>query len=62
MTAADLIIGLVVAVAVVAAVKYIRNARKKGVKCIGCPEGAACSKKCDGGCSCSIPESFKIEK
>ncbi|MBR5229480.1 MAG: FeoB-associated Cys-rich membrane protein [Firmicutes bacterium] len=62
MTAADIIIGLVVAAAVLAAVKYIRDAKKKGIKCVGCPEGASCAMKGNGGCNCSIPEDFKIEK
>lgn len=29
---------------------YIYRAKKKGVKCIGCPDGPSCSGKC-GGCS-----------
>ena len=29
---------------------YIIRAKKKGVKCIGCPNGAKCSGKC-AGCS-----------
>ena len=62
MTAADLIIGLIVAVAAAAAVKYIRDAKKKGIMCIGCPESGTCARKGKGGCGCSIPEDFKIEK
>lgn len=31
---------------------YIYKAKKKGVKCIGCPNGADCSGNCSG-CSCS---------
>lgn len=31
---------------------YIYRAKKKGVKCIGCPNGASCSGNCSG-CSCS---------
>ena len=62
MTMADLIIGLVVALAVCAAVLYIVRAKKKGVMCIGCPEGATCARKGKGGCGCSIPEGFKVEK
>ena len=27
---------------------YIYKAKKKGVKCIGCPDGATCSGKCSG--------------
>lgn len=31
---------------------YIYKAKKKGIKCIGCPNGASCSGNCSG-CSCS---------
>lgn len=27
---------------------YIYKAKKKGVKCIGCPEGSKCSGHCSG--------------
>lgn len=30
------------------AVWYIYKSRKSGKKCIGCPDGAACSGKCAG--------------
>ena len=46
-----LIIAVVLAI-MGAAVLYIRKAKKKGVKCIGCPDGAACGGKC-AGCSCN---------
>lgn len=47
----DLIIILVIVVAVGAAVRYIRNEKKRGVTCIGCPNAGACAKKNQGGCS-----------
>ena len=28
--------------------RYIYRAKKRGVKCIGCPDGATCSGKCSG--------------
>ena len=31
---------------------YIYKAKKRGVKCIGCPSGATCSGKCPG-CTCN---------
>jgi len=31
---------------------YIWKEKKKGVKCIGCPDGGNCSGNCSG-CSCS---------
>lgn len=30
---------------------YIYKAKKKGIKCIGCPEGANCGGNCSGGCA-----------
>ena len=30
------------------AILYIRKEKKKGVKCIGCPDGAKCSGNCSG--------------
>ena len=45
------IIGLILG----SAILYIHKAKKKGVKCIGCPDSAACSGKCpgcSGHCSC----------
>jgi len=37
------------------AAAYIRKEKKKGVKCIGCPDAATCSghcSGCSGNCSC----------
>jgi LPXTG-motif cell wall-anchored protein len=34
---------------------YIYKAKKKGVKCIGCPQGSKCSGGCPG-CSCGSEE------
>ena len=43
-----------------AATLYIVKAKKKGVKCIGCPAGAKCIGKCSGEactpCSCHTEE------
>ena len=38
-----------------AAALYLYKARKRGVKCIGCPDGAKCSghcSNCTGNCGC----------
>ena len=43
------IVGLIVGLAA----GYIVRAKKKGVKCIGCPDGATCSGNCAGCGSCS---------
>ena len=47
------IIAVVVAILGLAA-WYIRRAKKKGVKCIGCPSGGTCSGKCAGCTQCGI--------
>ena len=46
----DLLIVGIIAMILGAAALYIYKAKKKGVKCIGCPEGAKCS-GCCAGCS-----------
>ena len=52
---ANLIVGAIVLVIIGAAVFYIVKEKKKGVKCFGCPDGAACSGKCNGcNGSCQI--------
>ncbi len=43
--------GLVLAVILTAAITYIVKQRKKGIKCIGCPDAGSCSPK-NGTCSC----------
>lgn len=40
----------VVALAVGLAAYYIHKSKKKGVKCIGCPEGCSCSSGSCMGC------------
>lgn len=57
---ATFIVGMIVLVIVGAAIVYIVKEKKKGVKCIGCPAGAACSTKgcgsCNGGCHAGTEE------
>ena len=49
----DLIL-LVVLIAICgAAAGYVYKAKKRGVKCIGCPDGSKCSGACSGCCGCS---------
>ena len=47
----NFIIIAIVVLIVAFAVAYIVKAKKKGVKCIGCPEGSKCTGKCNN-CSC----------
>lgn len=54
----DWIVLAVIAVIVCAVIWYLHRAKKKGVKCIGCPSGGNCSGNCSG-CSCGCPESRK---
>ena len=48
---ADFIVATVLLAIVGLALWYIIRAKKRGAKCIGCPEGC-CSAKKDGGTSC----------
>ena len=41
---------VIVLVIVAAALTYIVRAKKRGVKCIGCPHGSKCGGACHGGC------------
>ena len=44
----DLILILVLLAILAAAAGYIYKAKKRGVKCIGCPAGAKCGGSCSG--------------
>ena len=52
----DIIVGLIVLIIVGAALLYIRNEKKKGVVCVGCPHAGTCAKKhcgsSDHSCGC----------
>ena len=49
---ANFIAGLIVVVCIGAAVTYIIKAKKKGVKCVGCPYAETCGKGTEN-CSCN---------
>lgn len=52
---ANMIVLVVVGLIIGCAAGYIYKERKKGVKCIGCPDSATCAGNCagcSGGCSC----------
>ncbi len=46
---ADFMIVLILLAVLIPAVVYIVKAKKKGQKCIGCPNGS----KCSGNCHCN---------
>lgn len=50
----NILILAIVAVIIGLASRYIYTEKKRGVKCIGCPEGAACSGHCSG-CAGNCP-------
>ena len=54
MNPTDLIVIAVIALILCAAVFFIIRSKKKGKKCIGCPDSASCSGQCAGcaGCGC----------
>lgn len=45
---ADILVILIILAIVGGAIAYIVKHKKKGVNCIGCPNGANCSHSCDG--------------
>ena len=45
----------IVVLILVSAILYIRKEKKKGIRCIGCPDAATCSGNCpgcSGNCGC----------
>jgi len=52
----NLIVFLIIAAIVGGAGLYIYKAKKRGVKCIGCPSANSCGQQggqgCSGGCAC----------
>jgi len=52
----DLIVSLILVTIIGSAAAYVIHAKKHGVKCIGCPAGAACGSCGQGAstdCSCN---------
>ena len=49
----NLILIVIIAAIIGFAARYIYKERKRGVKCIGCPNGCSCgSGGCSGNCGC----------
>lgn len=45
---ASFLVAIVILGIVVAAIAYIRREKKRGVRCVGCPDGGSCSGHCSG--------------
>ena len=51
----DFIVALILIVIVGSAICYIVKAKKKGAKCIGCPDSCSCAKASGNvGCNCGF--------
>ncbi|MBQ7329439.1 MAG: FeoB-associated Cys-rich membrane protein [Oscillospiraceae bacterium] len=46
----DILIIAVIVVILGSAILFLRRAKKKGIKCVGCPDSSTCSGNC-GNCS-----------
>ena len=51
----DVIVLIIIVMILTVSICYIRKEKKRGVKCIGCPSGGACSKRQQEGevCTCN---------
>ena len=47
----DVIVALILMAIIGGAVTYIIRQKKKGTKCIGCPDSGSCGGHCSGGCN-----------
>ena len=56
--ATDIIIVIVLALILGAALLYMRKEKKRGVKCIGCPDADSCAKRARGE-ACGSADSNK---
>ena len=52
----DFLIILIIAAIFGFVIGYIRKAKKKGVKCIGCPNSGRCAGSCGNCGGCKSPE------
>ena len=46
----DIIVSVALVVIIGAAIAYIIRAKKRGVKCVGCPYAKQCGGNCGGSC------------
>lgn len=52
----DVAVLAVIVVILALVIIYIRKAKKKGIKCIGCPNGATCGGNCSACTGCGKKE------
>lgn len=57
----DIIIIAILLVIVGLAAFYVYRAKKKGKKCIGCPDSGSCGSAKNGGCGCGCGCSDEAE-
>ena len=58
----NLIVIIVLAIIIGVAVAYIVKEKKKGVKCVGCPDAGKCAARNNGGCGCAGHSDTKEDK
>ncbi len=46
----NIIVGVILIAIVIGIALFLRRAKKRGEKCIGCPYAKQCGGKCSGGC------------
>ena len=56
MTPTDIVVIIIIALIIGGASFYIIRAKKRGQKCIGCPDAKACSGNCASCQGCSAPK------
>ena len=50
----NVILVLIIVAVVGAAILYIRKEKKRGVRCVGCPDGGMCGGNCSGCGSANV--------
>lgn len=60
MVLSDLVAGVIVAIILTAAITYIVRAKRRGVKCIGCPVAGSCSSTQQASCECGCSAADKM--
>ena len=57
----NFVLVLVIVVIVGSAIAYIRKEKKRGVRCVGCPDSGTCGGNCSGcGSDCSCDDKTDV--